>query len=272
MVPAVVASTLAGIALFAGTVFLPLYLQLSLGRSPTAAGLLALPMIAGLLLSSVGSGLLISRTGRWKRFLVAGAVLMPVGLGLLSTIGAESSAVVVGLFMAVLGVGVGLLMQNLVLAAQNDVPAEQLGAATSVLSFFRGLGGAVGVSVLGAVLAHRVSSLTVERLGAAPGVAGPGAVPDLSRLPPDAVGVVRDVYGIASGDLFLVAAPVSVLALVAVLLIREKAPKTTDGRERRESERLLSQRPDAPATGTQPGRQGPADRTVVPGQDGSHVR
>ncbi|KQS73901.1 multidrug MFS transporter [Modestobacter sp. Leaf380] len=233
----VVASALVGIALFGGTVFLSQYFQVSLGYSPTAAGLLSLPMIAGLLVSSTVAGQLITRTGLWKRYLVTGAALMTVGFGLLATIGADTSIVLIGVYMLVMGAGVGMLMQNLVLAAQNDVPAAQLGSATSVLSFFRSLGGTIGVSVLGAVLAARVSS-DLGALGG--GGSGEAAVPDVSTLPPEVQTVVQTAYGNATAELFLIATPLAALALLVVLFVKEKPLKTTTGAQRLEEERAAS--------------------------------
>jgi MFS family permease len=233
----VIASALVGIALFGGTVFLSQYFQVSLGYSPTAAGLLSLPLVGGLLVSSTVAGQVITRTGRWKRFLVAGGVLMTLGFGLLATLSADTPIVQIGLYMVVLGIGVGLLMQNLVLAAQNDVPAAQLGAATSVLSFFRSLGGTIGVSVLGAVLAARVAA-DLSVLGGSS--TGDGAVPDVASLPPEVQGLVQDAYGNATAELFLIATPLAALALVVVLFVQEKTLKTTSGAERLEEERAAS--------------------------------
>ncbi len=143
--------------------------------------------------------------------------------------------------MAVLGVGVGMLMQNLVLAAQNDVPAAELGAATSVLSFFRSMGGTIGTSVLGAILANRVADEMTEGLERA-GVAGAGAgqgsggghgsVPDMATLPAPMRAIVEHAYGVATADLFLIATPFALLALVAVVFLKEKPLKTTSGMER----------------------------------------
>src|SRR4051794_30227819 len=116
---AIVASVAIGVAMFGSTVFLGQYLQISRGYSPTAAGLLTVPMVGGLLVSSTISGLLITRTGRWKRFLVAGSVLVAIGFGLLSTIDHATNMVLPGVYLAVLGIGIGMTMQNLVLAVQN---------------------------------------------------------------------------------------------------------------------------------------------------------
>ncbi|MER7775264.1 MDR family MFS transporter [Streptomyces sp. NPDC096191] len=233
-----VASLLVGVAMFGGTVFLSQYFQVSLGKSPTVAGLMSLPMILGLLVSSTVAGQVISRTGKWKRYLVAGAVTMAVGLALLATIDAKTHFGLLSLYMAVLGVGVGMLMQNLVLAAQNDVPAADLGAATSVLSFFRSMGGTIGVSVLGAILANRVASEMTKGLSGAgitvPGgeASGESSVPDMSTLPAPMRTIVEHAYAVATADLFLIATPFAVLALVAVVFIKEKPLKTTSGMER----------------------------------------
>lgn len=230
---AIVASALVGIAMFGGTVFLSQYFQVALGYSPTRAGLVSLPLVGGLLVSSTVAGALITKTGRWKGYLVAGGVLMTAGFALLATIDAGTSVVLLGLYMVVLGTGVGLLMQNLVLAAQNDVPAAELGTTTSAVSFFRSLGGTVGVSVLGAVLAARVA----DGLGGAGGGSGEAAAPDMSGLPPEAVALVQETYADATAELFLIATPLSLLALLVVLFIEEKALKTTSGAERLAEER-----------------------------------
>jgi MFS family permease len=230
---AVVASMLVGLAMFGGSVFLSQYFQIAQGHTPTSAGLMSLPMIFGMLVSSTVAGGLITKYGRWKIYLVIGGVLLPVGLALLGTIDAHTSTLRISLFMAVLGVGVGLVMQNLVLAAQNDVPARELGAATSVVSFFRSMGGTIGVSALGAVLASRVTS----SLNAGGGGAGnTGAVPDIATLPEPVRIAVQEAYGSATADLFLISTPIAVLALVAVVFIKEKSLLTTSASERMATE------------------------------------
>ncbi|MEJ2855615.1 MULTISPECIES: MDR family MFS transporter [unclassified Saccharothrix] len=225
------ASALVGVAMFGGTVFLSQYFQIGLGKTPTQAGLMSLPLIFGLLVSSTVAGGLITKFGRWKVFLVAGGAVMVGGMVLLATIDARTSVFVVSVHMAVLGVGVGMLMQNLVLVAQNDVPAKDLGATTSTLTFFRSLGGAIGVSVLGAVLANKVTSLSAEKFGPAVG-GGTNEVPDLSKLPREALVIIQDIYATATAELFLIGAPIAGLALVAVLFIKEKPLKTQSGDER----------------------------------------
>ncbi|XTZ17799.1 MDR family MFS transporter [Micromonospora echinospora] len=234
-----VASILVGVAMFGGTVFLSQYFQISLGKSPTVAGLMSLPMIFGLLVSSTVAGQLITKYGRWKGFLVGGGVTMTLGMLLLGTIDAHTNILLLSVYMAVLGIGVGMLMQNLVLAAQNDVPAHELGAATSALTFFRSMGGAIGVSALGAVLANRITALMTEKLGplAAGGTSGSThEVPDMSALPGPVRQIVQEVYGTATAELFLIGAPIALLALVAVLFIKEKPLHNLSGDERRAKE------------------------------------
>ena len=227
---ATTASVMIGVSMFAVTVYLSQYFQLSRGMSPTEAGLMSIAMVGGLLVSSIVSGRIISATGIWKRWLVGGLVLVVVGLSLLSTLDAETPLVEVGVFMAVVGVGLGATMQNLVLAVQNNVRAQDLGAASSLVAFFRSLGGSIGVSVLGAILSTQVAD-TVRT-----GLAGMGvtetehessSIPDLSALP----GPVRDLYehafGTAIGHIYLVAVPFAILALVCVLFIKEVPLRTT---------------------------------------------
>jgi hypothetical protein len=170
---------------------------------------------------------------------------MTVGMLLLSTIDAHTSMLVLSVHMAVLGVGVGMLMQNLVLAAQNDVPAHELGVATSVLTFFRSMGGAIGVSALGAVLASRVTSLMTQKLGplAAGGGSGTAEVPDLATLPEPVLRIVQEVYGTATANLFVVGAPIALLAVIAVLFIKEKPLSTLSGDERRAQEEAAAAAP-----------------------------
>ncbi|GAB4050755.1 MDR family MFS transporter [Catellatospora paridis] len=227
-----IASVLVGLALMGGAVFLSQYFQISLGKSPTVAGLMSLPMIFGLLVSSTVAGGLITKFGKWKIYLVVGAVVMTVGMLLLGTIDHTTSVSLVSVYMAVLGIGVGLLMQNLVLAAQNDVPAHDLGVTTSVLTFFRSMGSAVGVSALGAVMTARITALSEERFGPAPAGSSGSQVPDLATLPPEIKAIIAEIYGLATADLFLVGAPIAALAFVVVLFIKEKPLSTLSGADR----------------------------------------
>lgn len=220
----IVASVAVGIAMFGGTTFLGQYFQLARGYSPTHAGLLTIPMMVAMLLSSTLTGQIVSRTGRWKVFLVTGAAVLVAGLVMLGTIDHTTSLVFMGVAMALMGLGVGAMMQNLVLAVQNTVDVRDIGATSASVAFFRSLGGALGVSVLGAVLADRVHSLIVEGLTAL-GVSGGGAAAptslDLSHLPGPILQVVRAAYGDATGLIFLVGAGAALVSLLAVVFIRE---------------------------------------------------
>ncbi|MGY1746851.1 MFS transporter [Blastococcus sp. SYSU D00695] len=239
---AVIASVAIGIAMFGASVFLGQYLQISRGYSPTAAGLLTVPMVGGLLISSTVSGQLITRYGRWKRFLVGGSLAVVAGFALLATIDHATPIPLLGVFLFVLGTGIGMTMQNLVLAVQNTVAAQDLGAASSAVAFFRSLGGTIGVSVLGAVLSARVTTLITAGLpDGATAAAGSGSVglADLADAPPAVRELITVSYGDATGRIFLVAAIVAVTAVVAILFIREVALKTESGEERMRSEEAV---------------------------------
>ncbi|MEU2155392.1 MFS transporter [Streptomyces sp. NPDC019396] len=229
------ASLFVGVAMFVGTVFFSQYFQLARGESPTMSGVMTIPMIGGLFISSTVSGMVITRTGRWKAWLVSGGVLVTGGLGLLGMIRYDTEYWRIGVFMAVMGLGLGMMMQNLVLATQNQVAPQDLGSASSVVTFFRSLGGAVGVSALGAVLANRVTHYVEEGFaslgprGAALGHGGTGGggIPDLDTLPAPVRTIVEDAYGHGVADVFLWAAPFALLAFLVTLFIKEVALKSS---------------------------------------------
>ena len=228
---AVFASVMVGVAMFGATVFLSQYFQIARGMSPTHAGLMSLAMVGGLLVSGIVSGRVISRTGTWKRYIVGGAVIMVAGLAMLSTIDGSTGLFEVGAFMAVLGIGVGAVNQNLVLVVQNNAAHKDMGAASSLAAFFRTLGGSIGVSALGTALGHQVSSGVVEGL-AKLGITPPGAsdgtsIPDLSALPAPVREVFQTAFADATGHIFLLATPFAVLALLAIVFIREVPLRTT---------------------------------------------
>ncbi|WP_406529665.1 MFS transporter [Streptomyces sp. I8-5] len=233
------ASLFVGIAMFAGTVFFSQYFQLARGKSPTMSGVMTIPMIAGLFISSTVSGQVITKTGRWKAWLVSGGFLVTAGLGLLGTIRYDTTYWHIAVFMAVMGLGIGMMMQNLVLATQNQVAPSDLGSASSVVTFFRSLGGAIGVSALGAVMANRVTHYVKDGLaelgpkGAAMGHGGTGGggIPDLDKLPAPFRTVVESAYGHGVGDVFLYAAPAALIAFVVTIFIKEVALKTSASSE-----------------------------------------
>jgi EmrB/QacA subfamily drug resistance transporter len=231
------ASALVGVAMFGATVYLSQYFQLARGMSPTEAGLMSIAMVGGLLASSIVSGRVITTTGHWKRWLVGGMVLVVAGMALLGSIDAETPLPVVSLYMALVGLGVGSTMQNLVLAVQNNTPLADMGSASSMVAFFRSTGGAAGVSALGAVLAHQVAGTVRDGL-AAMGIHPSGheshAIPDLAELPTPVRSLYEHAFGDAVGHIFLVSVPFAVLALLCVLAIKEVPLRTTvmnDGEE-----------------------------------------
>ncbi|MEP6815130.1 MAG: MFS transporter, partial [Marmoricola sp.] len=220
-----------GIAMFGATIYLSQYFQIARGMSPTRAGLMSIAMVGGLLFSSITTGRIISNTGVWKRYLVGGMVFVIAGLLLLSRIDDKTALWQVGVFMAVVGIGLGATMQNLVLAVQNNAAQSDMGAASALVAFFRSMGGAIGVAALGALLSHQVSDKVttgLAALGIAPSAGGGNAgVPDLSKYPAPVRAVFESAFGEATGHLFLVAAPFAVIALVCVLFIKEVPLRTT---------------------------------------------
>jgi EmrB/QacA subfamily drug resistance transporter len=226
---AVSCSLLVGIAMYAGTTFLSQYFQLSRGQSPTMAGLLCLPQILGMALASTLSGRIITATGRWKPLLVAGGTLVLVGVGLLGLVRQASPYWEIALSMACTGIGLGMTLQNLVLSVQNQVRVTDLGAASTVVSFFRTLGGTIGVSALGAILTTRASHYAapgLHRLGVH-GPMGQTSLPALSTLPVPVRSIVEDAFGHATGDLFLFVSPFAVLCVIGILYIKEVPLRTS---------------------------------------------
>ncbi|GHJ54783.1 EmrB/QacA family drug resistance transporter [Nonomuraea sp. TT08I-71] len=220
---AILGSLAVGMAMFGGAVFLGQYFQIGRGYSPTEAGLLTIPMMAGVLLSSIVAGRLITASGKIKPYIVAGSVILVAGFALLGTIDHETSLVLVGAAMFVVGVGVGMTMQNLVLAVQNTVALKDIGAASSTVAFFRSLGGTIGVSVLGAVLARRVTDRITHDLAAAgiPTSGGSGgSTLNLAALPEPVRNIVRAAYGDATGHIFLISAAIAVVGILAALLLK----------------------------------------------------
>ena len=225
---AIVASLAVGMAMFGGAVFLGQYFQIGRGYSPTQAGLLTIPLMAGVLIASVVTGRVVSRTGRIKPYVMVGTVVLVAGFVLLSFLRHDTPLWFVGLGMFAVGIGVGMSMQNLVLAVQNTVPLRDIGAASASVAFFRSLGGAIGVSVLGAALAHQVAGSITRQLAAAgaPASGGSGDL-DVAALPAAMQQIVRTAYGDATGHIFLISAAIAVVGVVAAALLRPKPLRTS---------------------------------------------
>jgi EmrB/QacA subfamily drug resistance transporter len=227
---AIIGSIAVGVSIFGGSVFIGQYFQVAGGRTPTQAGLLTIPLMVGSLIGTLVSGRLITKTGRWKRFLIIGSTLLIVGLGLLSTIDHTTPEWHAMIFLAFMGLGMGMLLQNYVLVVQNTVDVSQVGATSAVVAFFRSLGGTIGVSVLGAILAAQVKDDVTSKLSAlGPNAAsaGSGSLLDVKNLPPEVAEIVRSAYGDATGTIFLVAAVIALLSLAASLLMKEVPLRTT---------------------------------------------
>ncbi|TDE92845.1 DHA2 family efflux MFS transporter permease subunit [Occultella glacieicola] len=244
---AVLGSVAVGVAMFGTSVFLAQYMQLARGASATQSGLMTIPMAAGMLILSAVVGAVISRTGIWKRYMVLGSILFTAGMLLLSTISYDTNFTLVSLYMFMLGAGVGMVMQNLVLVVQNAVPPEEIGVASSGVAFFRSLGGTIGIAVLGTVLADKVTELLTARqtelFGAiaalgdegtaiSDGLAA-GTIPAVHSLPESVKVIIESVYGEAVAHVFLVAAPLALLSIVAVALL-PNLPLSNQTRHERE--------------------------------------
>lgn len=221
-----------GLAMFGAIVFLPQYLQIVAGASPTTSGMYMLPLMSGLMLTMVTSGRLIAKTGRYKRFPVTGMVLVTIGMYMLSFLDVETGGVYRSISMFVLGAGIGMVMQVLVLVVQNSVEIRDLGVATATATFSRSMGGAMGVALFGAIMSNRrefhIPRLLAEAGVGGPGEAGGGALSGLLGSPKQIQGLpapVRDAIleGFARSlhVVFLSAIPIALLGLVIVLFIKE---------------------------------------------------
>jgi EmrB/QacA subfamily drug resistance transporter len=243
-----------GLSLFGAVTYLPLYLQIVKGMSATKSGLQLTPLMLGLLVTSVISGQLISRWGKYRVFPIVGTAVVTVGMALLSQLGIGTSLWVAALDMVVLGLGLGMVMQVLVLAVQNAVDYKYLGVATSGSTMFRSIGGSIGVSLFGAIFTNRLATELAQRLS--PGVHIPSTTSpaQIRALPPG----VRDSYvhalTAALSPVFLVAAVISSVAFLLALLLPDIPLRRTseaegigeafasprDGDSERELERVLS--------------------------------
>ncbi len=212
-----------GIALFGSVTYLPLFLQLIKRSSPTVSGLEMLPLMAGVLIASIGSGQLITRTGRYRIFPILGTALMTIGMFLLAQLEVSTSVAQTGLYMLVLGLGLGGVMQVLVLAVQNAVDYSMLGVATSGASLFRSMGGSIGTPIFGAILTH---NLTQNLHAAFPGAGGrveslqTGITPAaIGSLPPAVFAAFADAYVQALHPVFITGAVVAAVAFVLTWFI-----------------------------------------------------
>ncbi len=215
-----------GFALFGSVTYLPVYLQVVRGATPTASGLQMLPMMGGMLVMSIVSGQLISRTGRYKRFPIMGTAVMTAGLFMLSRLGVNTTALQSSLIMLVVGLGLGMVMQVLIVAVQNAVDYRDLGVATSGATLFRLIGGSLGTAILGAIFSARLAHNLGSQLPA--GASGQGInMATIAGMAP----TVRNLYFAAFthslNTVFLVATAVGVVGFVLALFIPEMPLRAT---------------------------------------------
>jgi len=239
-------SFLLSMVMFGAIIYLPLYLQLVDGVSIVVSGLLMVPLMLGLLTSSIVSGQIVTRTGRYKPMPIIGSVLVIVGMVLLSRLGLHTPHLTMSLYVIVLGAGMGMTMQIMVLATQNAVPTDSIGTGTAAVTFFRSLGGAFGTSLFGAVF---IAGLThwIPRL--VPGAAAAGihvngsfsmSPAELHAFPPPVQHGILDSFVRSLHTVFLVGVPVAVAMLVATLFLKQLPLRSTSGLERPSEDLAMS--------------------------------
>ena len=224
---AVVASLSVGIAMFATAAYLSQYMQLARGATPTESGLMTSPMMVAFLVTSTIAGALVSRYGHWKPYLIAGAVLLLLGMLQLTQLQYNTPFPLVALAMVVLGTGMGMLMQNLVVVTQNVVAPNVIGVATSANNFFRNLAGTIAVSAMGAMLTNSVAAalaagiprLPEEMQVEAAQLLSSGQVPAIQSLPEELKILVESAYGSGIGEAFYLGIPLAIIGLIAVFFI-----------------------------------------------------
>ncbi|WP_426625683.1 MDR family MFS transporter [Leifsonia sp. McL0607] len=225
------AGLLIGVAMFGTIAYTPTYLQMVTGVNATQAGLLMVPMMAALLVSSVASGQIVSRTGRYKWAPIAGTLTTAVGLFLLSTMSATTAVWVTCLYLAVMGLGLGLCMQNLILVVQNTFPNSMVGTATATNNYFRQIGSSLGAAIVGTVFTSRLADLLTQRLSAG-GSAAAGASNEFTpgsvkHLPAAIRDIIVASYADALTPIFLAMVPLMVVATLLVVFLREVPLRTT---------------------------------------------
>lgn len=219
-----------GFALFGATTYLPLFLQVVNGASPTTSGLRMVPLMLGVLTTSITSGLLITRWGRYKAFPIVGTALMVLGMFLLSRMNEQTSILAASLYMLVLGLGLGLVMQVLVIAVQNAVDYRNLGAATSGATFFRSIGGSFGTAVFGAIFANVLAAHLASLASSLPpgfNISSAENAAAIQHFPTALRTEFVHAYAQSLSTVFLVAAPISAVAFILTWLLPEVRLRTT---------------------------------------------
>jgi len=233
----VIASISVGVSTYGATVFMSQYLQVARNASATESSIASLPQLICVTVASTVVGAMISRTGHWKQWMAAGGSAQALGLVLLGTITTTTPYPLLWVYMALVGFGIGSVMQNLVLMAENNVDARQLGVASAGVVFFRSLGGTIGLAGLGAVIAARAQFLVDDAIAKAAPSAGLHSVQLDQVSDPGTLGIaleviVRDAYARAVGDAYLIGAVLAVICVVSILLLPGKPLSTLTRAER----------------------------------------
>ncbi len=218
-------SFLLGLAMFGSIVYLPLYFQDARGASPVISGLDLLPMLVGLVMASVGAGQLIVKTGKYRMYPIIGTFLMSIGMTLFTLIKLDSSTFAIDSYMFVFGLGLGMTLQVVILAVQNAVPHQELGAATSGATFFRSIGGSFGTAIFGAIFSNIVATKLIHDMPKqqiSPAVANGNITPAALSHMPTAIRLgIADAYSSSMHVVFEIAIPLTVLAFVMALFLPE---------------------------------------------------
>lgn len=218
-------AVLVGMVMFGALIFLPEYQQIVRGDTATKSGLMLLPLVAGLMTASITSGRLISKFGRYRPFPIIGMVVVSLSFWLFSHIAVDTSRVWLGVWMVILGLGVGLVMPVLTLAVQNAVERKDMGTATSTVTFARSIGSSLGAAVFGAIITSRLTHHLIDTLPAGQGQAAAsslkGSAASLKHLPPDQMHTVLVAFSSAFHDVFLFGIPFAVAAFFVTLFLRE---------------------------------------------------
>lgn len=235
----VILSLLVGVVMFGAIIFLPEYQQLVRGDSATKSGLMLLPLITGVMSASMISGRIISKIGRYRIFPLLGTSLLIISFWLFSHISIDTSRVMIGLWMVILGAGVGTVMPVMTLAVQNGVDRKDLGTATSSVTFFRSIGASLGTAMFGAILINRLTGYLTTDLPGGTGAAAAkslgSSAAGLKNLPPAQAHTILTAFGKAFGDVFLIGIPFAVLALIVAYFLKE-TPLSTSTKEQAETD------------------------------------
>lgn len=220
-----------GIAMFGALLFLPQYQQLVRGDSATKSGLMMLPLMAGMMLGSIGGGRLISKLGRYRMFPIVGSIIVALSFLMFSTIAVDTNRILIGLWMALLGLGLGLIMPVTTLAVQNVVERSQMGTATSAVTFFRGIGSSLGAAIFGAILINRLNHHLAETLpttgsGATVAISS-DSLNNLSSIPPAILPDVLTSFAQSFADVFLFAIPITLIAFFIALQLKDIPLRTS---------------------------------------------